>query len=268
MSLLEDLKKLLNKEKTKIVIKENQDEVLKKKQEEEMNKKKKEIQDDAIYKKFRENYEYGKIRSNIQDSNFKNAGMLTFSDCLQKAYCKNLTDKDRENGICSNDENFYPYMTWKQLETQNKGLCWLGNKENDIKTFINDGDMSVYITPIEGEGTINLDKRENQGKIEFIKRLQQDLDMSTRNLLHAKNKYDERKDETIKDNYMMLSGLDNTIATLSQKIRQNNGKFLINEKATYILDIGMKVAAVILTIFLIYFSIKYARNAYNMVGSS
>ncbi len=260
MSLLQNLQKLVSKENIKKEQEDSKNTMLQKRKQEIAAKKIKEDKDNAIYKKFRNVYKYGKIDSTSSDANFKNAGNLTFGDCLKKAYCQNISDKDRENGICSNDEKFYPYMGWKQLETQDKGLCWLGNEQNDIINF-DKGDMSIYVTPIEGDG--NLDGRENQGKINLIKRLQKDLDQTTRNLLHEKNKYNDNKNENIKDNYMKLSNLDKTIMTISQKIRDNNSRYIVNEKAADILDISVKVTIVLLAIFLIYFSISYAKMFYN-----
>jgi len=265
MSLFNDLKKLVDKEKQKIAEKEKNDKEL-----QERKAKLAEAQKEAEFvnnefKKFRKNYLYGKVDED--DKNFTNVGNITFVNCLKKAYCQDLTEKDKKNGLCAHDEKFYPYLAWKQLETQpTKGTCLLGTEENDVNTF-EKGNFEVFLTPIEqerGKITDNLNLRESKAKIKLIKRLQKSLDASLRNVLHSKNTKEIIENQNIKDNYLKLSNLDKSLLTMTQKIRQNNSNFIINDRVSNILTISFGVIAFIVAVSLIYFSIKYTRSNYNV----
>lgn len=270
MGILDDLSNLVENEKKR------REEELKKNIEEQKKQaiiKKKQKESELENKKFDEfmkNFEYGKIKDT--NKNFTNIGKLSFKECLQKAYCKDLSQNDKLNySVCSNSTDFYPYLAWRRLETQpTKGTCLIGTKENDNSTFkyIGEDALPVYITPVKPQEGINiadnLDKRENEGKINIIKRLQSDLGACMKNLLYEKNRNEINKDNNIKNNYTKLSNLDKTILTLTQKIKQNNSRYLLNNDVSYILIIIVGIIAFILASTLIYYSIKYTRNIYNI----
>jgi len=250
--LVDQEKKRRDEIEKKKLEKERQNKLLfaKQKQAEENNKK---------YNNFLNTFKYGTIQEN--DKHFKNIGAISFEDCLQKAYCINLSDKDKD--ICIT-EDYYPYIGWNS-KTANKGYCLLGNEYNDIRNFNYNGDdaASVYITPVrnnKGHISDNLSKRENAGKINLINRIKDNLETTTRKLLHEKDKANFKSDENIKDNYQELSGLNNKILTMTQEIRQNTGKYILNERVSNILQISAMVITLILFIMLTYYTVKYANN--------
>ena len=85
-----------------------------------------------------------------------------------------------------------------------------------------------------------------------------------RNVLHSKNTKEIIENQNIKDNYLKLSNLDKSLLTMTQKIRQNNSNFIINDRVSNILTISFGVIAFIVAVSLIYFSIKYTRSNYNV----
>ncbi len=240
--------------------KERQNKLLfaKQKQAEENNKK---------YNSFLNTFKYGTIQQN--DGHFKNAGVLSFEDCLQKAYCNDISEKDIVKGICTDKDHreYYPYIGWTS-NTADKGYCLLGNEENDIRTLNYNGEdaASVYVTPIKNQEehiSDNLSKRENAGKIKLINRIKDDLETTTRKLLHEKDKANLKSDENIEDNYQALSGLDNRILTMTQEIRQNTGKYILSDRVSSILQTTVIVITLILFIMLTYYTVKYANNMRN-----
>ena len=94
----------------------------------------------------------------------------------------------------------------------------------------------------------------------MINRIKDNLETTTRKLLHEKDKANFKSDENIKDNYQELSGLNNKILTMTQEIRQNTGKYILNERVSNILQISAMVITLILFIMLTYYTVKYANN--------
>jgi hypothetical protein len=219
--------------------------------------------DTKIYNDFLNTFKYGSI--NQTDKQFENLGKLSFEDCLQKAYC---IGNDQPKGVCDSDNPFYPYIAWTS-ETAEKGDCLLGDQTNDLRSFDYNGTdgASVYITPIKPRDkerlVDNLAQRQNVGKINLVGRIKSELEATTRNLLHEKSKSDIKNDETIEDKYIELNGLDSKILTITQEIRQNTGKYLLNQRVSGILKYAMIIILTIMSMMLIYYSVKYTRNMSN-----
>lgn len=272
MSFLDKIENVIKEEKYKLHEEQIKKVEENKKRQEQIKRENELKMENKIFSEFQKQYKYGDIT--INEKNFKLAGKnLSFGDCLKKAYCENINESDKEKyNICKNDESFYPYLAWKSLSSKTyKGTCYLGNDENDkydfSKNIITDG-IPVYITPIQNEKkqkiTDKLNIREGYAVINIVRRLQNDLGVAMRNILHEKNKQESRKDDVIKDNYNHLGDLDKSILTISQKIRQNNSKYILGNKVSMILIGVVGIIIFIIFIYLIYNGIKYARSGTNI----
>lgn len=261
MSFLGELSKLVSTEKQKQVEQTKKDVVSNKLKTRQLAERKKDAEDAKIFDKFMKDNEYGRIGDN--NTEFKDIGKMTFKNCLQKAYCRNLANNDT---ICANNEKFYPYLAWKRLETQQtKGSCLLGTIDNDDRELNYSGKdyIPVFVTPIEDEDniiTFNLNNRENKAKNNIIGRLRGELVTTNKKLLYNKNELDINKDKEIKDNYTSLNTLDTSILDTTQRIRYNNSKYIMNDKVSNIMMVLIIAIIVIFVFVLSYYSVKYMRN--------
>ena len=226
MSMINELQQVINKEKKRQQDQLNAD-VEKKKQNDLAVAKQAALQaDNNIFQEYIGDTTNIVGHINENSKTFKEVpNGLSFGDCLTEAY----------------SGTFKPYMAWKKLDTMpDKGMCLLGDYDND-DVDNNSGDIPVYLTPAKQEAiaggslTTNFDERVNMAKMDLMKRLKQNLHETNLNLLHEKNKNNAMNDGKIKDNYVYLSNLDKTIFTLTQKIRQNNYTFSLNNKVSKIL---------------------------------
>lgn len=212
--------------------------------------------DEKIFNTFRTKYKYGTISK--ENTDFQDVGTVSFKECLEKAYCQNISDEDK---ICANDIKFYPYMAWKKLETQNlKGYCLLGKDNNDTQTFNHQGDdaIPVYVTPLETKGDItqNLDVRVDLAKNEIINRLHGDLEATNRKLLYEKNKLELKRENELNENSSSLNKLDTNILTTTQKIRANYNRFSMNDNLSNVLLVSMIAIIIVLVFVISYYKIR------------
>jgi len=256
MSFLDEISKLITSEKKK----REEDEQKELAQNEEKRKKAmlvhKEESDEKVFNTFRTKYKYG--TTSRENKDFQDVGTVSFKQCLEKAYCQNISPEDK---ICANDEKFYPYMAWKKLETQNlKGYCLLGKENNDTHTFNYEGDdaIPVYVTPLKTKGDItqNLDVRADLAKNEIINRLHNDLETTNRNLLYEKNRLEQKRENELKENSSSLNKLDKNILTTTKKIRENYNRFLMNDNLSNILLVSMIAIIIVLVFVVSYYKIR------------
>lgn len=256
MSFLDELSKLVSAEKTKQIENKNQKMINDKIKAQENINKKKEEDNAKIFADFRKKYEYGRI--DMDNKNFQDVGKISFTQCLQKAYCENVEEGDN---ICGNDEKFYPYLAWKELETQpTKGSCLLGSQENDTLALNYSGIdyIPVFVTPSKTEGdiTADLDIRENKAKNDIISRMKNNIEDVNKQLLYEKNRLELEREAQINNNYTSLKNLDKNILTTTQRIKQNYNSYIINNNLHNILIISAISIFVIFILLISYYVIK------------
>ena len=118
------------------------------------------------------------------------------------------------------------------------------------------------MTPYKVNGQNGIDAEsliegENIARNNLIKRLKNNLQNTNLKLLNEKNKNNKLNENEIKDNYTYLSNLDKTILTLTQKIRQNDYSYILNNKVYKILFYITLVFILIILLSTVYFSIKF-----------
>jgi len=162
MALFDELSKIVENEKQKKLEAEKNNVELQKKKQIELQQLKIKQEMAKKYSDFRQNFEYGKMNPN--NNNMIHVGdKLTFEQCLNKAYCKDITNVEKDKGICANDDNFYPYLAWK--DENNFGKCYIGSMKNDSTQFNYNGNdaIPVYITPVMNDNQ-SLEMRESIAK--------------------------------------------------------------------------------------------------------